>query len=118
TGRSFVRGASGPFLPLTAVLIGIAIVYRARIASWVGAAPRAMRAGIAGAAFATLLGTAVNDSGVLLLEVGTAYLLLTIGYAWAEAGQRGRSRRDATAAGDRADSPETGVSVLGAENAL
>lgn len=84
TGRSFVRAASGPFLPLTAILIGLGVVYRARISLWLKATPRSFRAGIAGAAFAAVLGTAVNDSGVLLLEVGTAYLLLVLGFVWAE----------------------------------
>lgn len=94
TGRSFVRGASGPFLPLTAILITVAIVYRGRIATWLRATPRPMQAAIAGAAFATVLGTVANDSGVLLLEIGTAYLLLIIGFVWAES-SAGRGHVDA-----------------------
>ena len=45
-----------------------------------------MRAGLAGALAATVAGTLANDSGALLLEIGTAYLLVFSGYAWAEAG--------------------------------
>lgn len=84
TGRSFVRAASGPFLPLTALVIALGVGYRTRIGAWLRAAPPAFLAGFLGAGFAAVLGTIVNDSGVLLLEVGTAYLMLMTGYAWAE----------------------------------
>ena len=50
-----------------------------------------MRAGLAGALAATLVGTLANDSGALLLEVGTAYLLVFAGFAWAEAPDSRRS---------------------------
>ena len=43
-----------------------------------------MRAGLAGALAATVVGTLANDSGALLLEIGTVYLLVFTGYAWAE----------------------------------
>ena len=43
-----------------------------------------MRAGLIGAAAATVVGTLANDSGALLLEIGTAYLLVFLGFAWAE----------------------------------
>jgi hypothetical protein len=98
TGRSFVRAASGPFLPLTAIMIGLAIFYRARIWSWIRVAPAGLGAGFAGAAFAAVLGTAVNDSGILLLQVGVAYLSLVVGYAWALSGRE-----------ERAEPAETGV---------
>lgn len=99
TGRSFVRAASGPFLPLTAIAIGLAAFYRVRIWSWVGAAPAAFGAGVAGAAFAAVLGTAVNDSGILLLEVGVAYLALVVGHAWALSGRPSQAD-DAGATGE------------------
>lgn len=109
TGRSFVRAASGPFLPLTAVLIGLAVVYRARIARWLTAAPLTFRAGMAGAAFAALLGTAVNDSGVLLLEVGTAYLVLVTGYVWAESASPARGEEEDRAEDERAHAEPRGA---------
>ena len=83
-------------MPLTAVLIALGIIFRGRIAVWIGASPRSFRAGLAGAAFAAVLGTAVNDSGVLLLEVGTAYLLLVTGYVWAESGKPARPQAGTT----------------------
>ena len=43
-----------------------------------------MRAGLLGALAATVVGTLANDSGALLLEIGTAYLLVFTGFAWAE----------------------------------
>lgn len=114
TGRSFVRGASGPFLPLTAVLIGLGFFYRRRISEWLAAAPRVLRAGIAGAAFAALLGTVVNDSGLLLLEVGVAYLLLITGYVWAESEDGRASAAGPAAHGD----PEPHTDRRGAGAAL
>ena len=44
----------------------------------------ALRAGLLGALAATAIGTLANDSGALLLEIGTAYLLVFTGFAWAE----------------------------------
>ena len=46
-----------------------------------------MRAGLIGAVAATVVGTLANDSGALLLEIGTAYLLVFAGFAWAESGR-------------------------------
>jgi hypothetical protein len=48
-----------------------------------------MRAGLFGAAAAILLGTLANDSGGLVLVIGSAFLLVFGGYAWAEAGSPG-----------------------------
>ena len=61
----------------------MAILRRDLIAAWLRGRP-AMRAGLLGALAATLVGTLVNDSGALLLEIGTAYLLVFIAFAWAE----------------------------------
>ena len=64
---------------------------------WLGStAPRRCAAGFVGAAAATAIGTLANDSGALLLEVGTAYLLAFGGYVWAEQAESGpRARIDA-----------------------
>ena len=61
----------------------MAIRHRDRIARWL-AGTAAMRAGLLGALVATLAGTLANDSGALLLEIGAAYILVFVGYAWAE----------------------------------
>jgi hypothetical protein len=74
-------------IPATAVW---GILWRERIGTWLRGRP-AMRAGLAGGLAATLVGTLANDSGALVLEIGTAYLLVFLGYAWAEAADpRGR----------------------------
>jgi hypothetical protein len=84
SAHSFVRPILVVFLPLIAVLAVLAYRHRDRLAAWLEGRP-AMRAGLLGALAATAVGTLANDSGALLLEVGTAYLLVFTGYAWAEA---------------------------------
>jgi uncharacterized membrane protein YecN with MAPEG domain len=84
SAHSFARPIVFVFLPLLTAVAVLAFVWRDRIAAWLGGRP-AMRAGLIGALAATLLGTLANDSGALLLEIGTAYLLVFVGFAWAEA---------------------------------
>jgi len=83
SAHSFARPVLYVFLPILVALIGLAIVHRDRLRAWVAAVP-AVRAGLIGAAAASLVGTLANDSGALLLEIGGAYLLVFIGFAWAE----------------------------------
>jgi len=87
SANSFGRPVLLAFLPLVALIALIAVVKRDRLRAWVGGS-RAMRAGLAGALAATALGTLANDSGALLLEVGTAYLLVFLGFAWGEGSRR------------------------------
>jgi len=84
SAHSFSRGIDSPLLWLALVGIVVALYKRDRILAWFAATP-ALRAGFIAAAFATLVGTLANDSGALLLEVGTIYLLLIAGFAWAQA---------------------------------
>lgn len=83
SAHSFARPILLIFLPLVAALAALAIWRRDRLRAWLGAAP-ALRAGLIGAVAATAIGTLANDSGTLLLEIGTAYLLVFVGYAWTE----------------------------------
>jgi hypothetical protein len=85
SAHSFSRGIDSPPLWLAVVGIGVALYKRDRILAWFAPTP-ALRAGFIAAAFATLVGTLANDSGALLLEVGTVYLLLIVGFSWAQAG--------------------------------
>ncbi|HEV7769981.1 MAG TPA: hypothetical protein VGO66_04885 [Solirubrobacterales bacterium] len=84
SAHSFVRPVLLAFLPLVAALAILVCIRRDRLAVWLRGRP-VMRAGLVGAIAATAIGTLANDSGALLLEVGTAYLLVFTGYVWAEA---------------------------------
>ncbi|MGN6215738.1 MAG: hypothetical protein ACTHN7_02105 [Solirubrobacterales bacterium] len=83
SAHSFSRPVLLAFLPLIAGLAVLAWVRRDRLWAWLAGAP-AVRAGLLGALAATAVGTLANDSGALLLEIGTAYLLVFTGFAWAE----------------------------------
>jgi hypothetical protein len=85
SAHSFTRPIVFVFLPLIAALAALAIVRRDRLRAWLEGRA-GLRAGLIGAAFATVVGTLANDSGALLLEIGAAYLLVFTGFAWAEAG--------------------------------
>lgn len=90
TARSFVRPVLLVALPVVAILVLVAVVRRATLASWVREVP-AMRAALIGAVVATIVATLANDSGALLLEIGAAYLLVFLGWAWAEGGRSPRA---------------------------
>lgn len=85
SARSFARPVLLVFLPLVLALAVWAYLRRERLRAWTEGAP-AMRAGLLGALAAVIVGTLANDSGALLLEIGAAYLLVFIGFAWAESG--------------------------------
>ncbi len=84
SAHSFVRPIVFVFLPLIAAAAAVAVARRERLRAWLGPFP-AVRAGLLGAVAATLIGTLANDSGALLLEIGAAYLLAFLAYAWSEA---------------------------------
>jgi hypothetical protein len=90
TARSFVRPILLIALPVVAILVLVAAWRRATLADWVRDVP-AMRAGLIGAVVATVVATLANDSGALLLEIGAAYLLVFLGWAWAEGGRKART---------------------------
>ncbi len=81
--RSFARPVLLVFLPVVLGLGLLAYLRRDRLRAWLADAP-ALRAGLLGGLAATAIGTLANDSGALLLEIGAAYLLVFVGYAWAE----------------------------------
>jgi hypothetical protein len=93
SAHSFTRPIVFVFLPLIAALAGLAIARRERLDAWLRHYP-AMRAGLLGAATATAVGTLPHDSGALLLEIGAAYLLVFVGFAWC--GKPGSNRTEAT----------------------
>jgi hypothetical protein len=71
--KSFGRNATSPYLYITAAGLLLAFVYRRQIAERLG--QQMVFAGFAGAAAATVLGTVANDSGAVLLMIGTGFLL-------------------------------------------
>lgn len=83
SAHSFVRPIVLFFLPVVAAAAVLAYLRRERIDSWLRPFP-ALRAGLIGAIAATVVGTLANDSGALLLEIGTAYLLVFLAYTWSE----------------------------------
>lgn len=85
SAHSFARPVLLAFLPLVLMIAILAYIWRDHLQAWLEGVP-AMRAGLAGALAATAIGTLANDSGALLLEIGAAYLLVFIGYVWAENG--------------------------------
>jgi len=80
--RSFGRPVLLAFLPVVAAAAALGYLRRDRLRAWLAGVP-AMRAGLLGALAATVVGTLANDSGALLLEIGTAYLLVFTGFVWA-----------------------------------
>jgi len=83
SAHSFTRPVVLAFLPLVLALAALTAWRRDLLRAWLHDAP-ALRAGLLGALAATLAGTLANDSGALVLEVGSAYLFAFAGFAWAE----------------------------------
>ena len=90
TVSSFGRPVLIAGLPVVVAAAALAWLRRDVLAAWLHGRP-AMRAALLGALAATVVGTLANDSGALLLEVGGAYLLAFLGFAWAEGEARLRS---------------------------
>lgn len=83
SAHSFTRPVVLAFLPVVIGLAVLAIWKRDVLRSRLRDVP-ALRAGLFGALVATVAGTLANDSGALVLEIGSAYLLAFAGFAWAE----------------------------------
>jgi hypothetical protein len=90
SAHSFTRPVVLFFLPVVLALAVLAFAQRSRLRAWLRGS-FAMRAGLLGALAATVVGTLANDSGALLLEIGAAYLLVFVAFAWAERPHAGRS---------------------------
>ncbi len=91
-GESFGRPLLLVGLPFVLAAAAIAWLRRDRLEAWLRPVPP-MRAALLGALTATLVGTLANDSGALLLEIGTVYLLAFVAYTWAES-ERTDAARD------------------------
>ncbi len=82
SAHSFTRPVVLFFLPLVVALAVLAVRRRDVLHGVLGRSP-AIEAGLLGALVATVAGTLANDSGALILEIGTAYLLAFAAFAWA-----------------------------------
>jgi hypothetical protein len=78
---SFADNALKPSMIACVALIVAGLALRRRIASWLEGRPAAV-AGLAGAIAATLAGTLANDSGAVILMIGTACVSLFVAFAW------------------------------------
>jgi hypothetical protein len=91
SAHSFGRPVLLAFLPVVLAVVVVGYLHRDTLQSWLSGRA-AMRAGLLGALAATVVGTLANDSGALLLEIGAAYLLVFIAFAWAEShGKSGKA---------------------------
>jgi hypothetical protein len=79
--QSFDRPSNIPYIVVTVAVLALAIWRRHTIRSWFDS--RTAFAGFAGALAATVVGTVSNDSGAVLLILGTGYLAAAAGYSWA-----------------------------------
>jgi hypothetical protein len=87
SAHSFGRYASTVVFWIVIALIVAGITQWRLIEGWFGAR-RAAWAGLLGAAAATVAGTLANDSGALLLMIGTVLIAATVGVAWATQDER------------------------------
>jgi len=78
---SFSRNALNPSMFACVALIVAGIALRDRIGGWLRGRPAAL-AGLLGAIVATVVGTLANDSGALVLMIGTAYSSLFVAFSW------------------------------------
>jgi len=79
--RSFGRFVDSTAYMIAGAVIVAAVLGRRRILSWFADRPAA-RAGFIGGITASAVGAIANDSGALLLLVGTVYLSGFAGLAW------------------------------------
>jgi hypothetical protein len=84
SAANFRRYAPTPMLWGAALAIVAGVWQRRRIEAWFGSRRHAW-AGFLGAAAATVAGTLANDSGALVLMIGTAFAALMTALAWATA---------------------------------
>lgn len=83
--KSFVRPSNLVMLPIAIALIVAAALHRRAVREWLG--ERAAVAGFVGAAVATAIGTATNDSAAAVLVFGTACIAAAVAFAWSRPGR-------------------------------
>ena len=79
--RTFTHPVYPELLVVTALLLIAGFVRRDRVLAWLGDGWAAC-SGFVGALAGVLVGTLANDSGSVLLVIGTIYLAVTAGFFW------------------------------------
>jgi hypothetical protein len=79
---TFIHPVYPGLLAVSALLLVAGFIRRRAVLSWFGDAWPA-RSGFLGALAGVLVGSVANDSGSVLLVIGTIYLAATAGFAWA-----------------------------------
>ncbi len=82
--RTFAHPVYPELLAIVTVLIAAGLIRRDRVLGWFGDREWA-RDGFLGAAAGVAVGTIANDSGSVLLVIGTIYLAVSVGYFWSTA---------------------------------
>jgi hypothetical protein len=77
--RSLTRGIIAPLVVLAVIALALGLRNRRRLVAPLASVP-GLRAGLAGAFVAVVVGALSNDSGPMILLIGTSYLGLCTGY--------------------------------------
>jgi hypothetical protein len=93
TARSFYDPRYPYLLVICIGLLAIGWRRRDQLMGWFGDR-HAARAGFLGALVATIVGTLANDSGAILLIVGTIYIAIAAGFFWARSPAAEGMRRE------------------------
>lgn len=80
--KSFHRNTDEPYLYIAVFALALGVYQRRPIRGWFEGSEAAF-AGLCGAAASVMLGTLVNDSGAIVLMIGTGFVLACTGFAWA-----------------------------------
>ena len=81
SATSFTRFFDSPIYMVALAVIIAGIAWRARLLAWLEPFPSA-RAGFIGAVVGAVIGALANDSGSLLLLLGTAFCAVFVGLGW------------------------------------
>ncbi|MGH2985237.1 MAG: hypothetical protein ACRDLO_00940, partial [Solirubrobacterales bacterium] len=80
--NTFIKPVYPELLAIAVLALAAGFVRRRAVRSWFGSA-WAARSGFSGALAGVLVGTFANDSGSVLLVIGTIYLGASIAFFWA-----------------------------------
>jgi hypothetical protein len=85
--NTFIHPVYPELLGAAVLVLGAGLVWHRRVLAWFGQAWPA-RSGFLGALAGVLVGTFANDSGSVLLVIGTIYLAISAAFFWATPGPR------------------------------